>query len=468
MNPFIKIENFILESFPLWFSIIFCIELYIGNFYPATILIVVIYIYLYILHDYNNYYGIAGLYFLSIPSVTFLSFTIFIAIPSIYIFNIETDLSKYNYLISIYLFYLLIPFGYLFGQFIFKTKINSLENFKNPQPVYNFNFLSFRMNLLIIVIGLVGLYIFRSNTFPLLEIVQNPGDYFKASLIREEALKTLKISKIEKYLFNWLRNLIIPLLVISSLIISKLKHNKIFTPVSLLILFLSVFINSITLEKSPVAALFLSIFGMLFLFRNYLKLRHLFVSIITILSIPIFIMTLLFWGRPDIFYVIFVSLMNRIFIIPSEVLFQYFKIFPNQHPFLNGNSTNLFSWFTSIGDSTFPLTNYVAKIWWNIEFTTGSANTVFLGNFWAEFGWFGIIFSIIIVGFILHITMWIILESVNYKFNYTYILLSSICLPIFIFNFFSSNITTIFFTRGLIILLLSMVFIIIKKRNIFV
>ena len=175
-------------------------------------------------------------------------------------------------------------------------------------------------------------------------------------------------------------------------------------------------------------------------------------------------MALLFWGRPNMINVIFNSLLNRLFIIPAEVLYQYFEIFPKSHQYLYGAGTNLFSWFSSKGDGTFPLTNYVAKYWWGIEFTSGSANTVFLGNFWAEFGFWGIIFSTIVVGFLLHLLSWMILEFVDYQFNFTYILLSSILLPIFIFNFFSSNITTIFFTRGLLILLFSLVILKIKEK----
>lgn len=466
MNKFLQIENILLTYFPFVIITVFCTELYLNMLFPASLVLTSMYLYCIITAPFNNYYSISGINFLSIPSIAFLSFSIFIAIPSIYIFYTEVGQVRYHYLFSIVSFYFLVPIGFLIGQSFFNLTNSKISHFIipiiNKKSLFNFNLLN--QSLIIIIIISVILYILRSSTFPLIDLIKSPGDYLKASLTREESFKLLKITTIEKYLFNWLRNLFLPIIVILNLLISKMKYNKLITFNSSIVLILAILINSITLEKSPVAALFLSIFGMLFLFRDYLKPKHLLFSFLIILSIPISIMALLFWGRPNMVNVIFNSLLNRLFIIPAEVLYQYFEIFPDYHQYLYGTGTNLFSWFFSKGDGTFPLTNYVAKYWWGIEFTSGSANTVFLGNFWAEFGFWGIIFSTIVVGFLLHLLSWMILEFVDYQFNFTYILLSSILLPIFIFNFFSSNITTIFFTRGLLILLFSLVILKIKEK----
>ena len=104
-------------------------------------------------------------------------------------------------------------------------------------------------------------------------------------------------------------------------------------------------------------------------------------------------------------------------------------------------------------EGTFPVSNYVAKIWWNMPDTSGSANAVYIGNYWSDFGWYGVIISTIILGFIAHLLQWKILTVSDYKKNFLFIVSIAAAVPSFTFGFISANFTNIFFTKGLILLI---------------
>ena len=77
----------------------------------GSILTVAIFLYEIIIFRYRRIYGFAGIKILSMPSILLLSFTIFIAIPSVYICSNVDNVIKYTYFSSIILFYLFFPLG---------------------------------------------------------------------------------------------------------------------------------------------------------------------------------------------------------------------------------------------------------------------------------------------------------------------------------------------------------------------
>ena len=213
-----------------------------------------------------------------------------------------------------------------------------------------------------------------------------------------------------------------------------------------------VFVNTLTLEKSPTAAIILAVVVFYYLRKNKIAFRYMLLSIVGVFIIPLVIMYFLLMDHENIFRVLSITLLNRIFIVPTEVTYYYFKIFPDTHDFLFGQSSHLFSWLYS--DGVFPIANYVAKIWWRNPWTTGSANTLFIGNFWADFGWTGVILSIFCVGLILHLFYYKLVKVCAGSKNIIFVSFTSILVPIFTFNFFSSNFTILLFSRGLFIIII--------------
>jgi hypothetical protein len=109
------------------------------------------------------------------------------------------------------------------------------------------------------------------------------------------------------------------------------------------------------------------------------------------------------------------------------------------------------------------LANYVARYWWRDPNTTGFANAMFLGNFWADFGAVGVASSCFMVGFIIHWLYYRLINIAQYKKNIIFVIFSTVTVPVSTFNFFSSNFTSLLITRGLLALLF--LFLIVEKLS---
>ena len=421
----------------------------------SAFLCAAIFLYIFLTYKYRLVYGFSGIRIASIPSIILTTFTLFIAIPSIYILMIKEHPNEVVYFYSVLLFYFLFPAGLFIGQLYRKIDLRQtllllngkLIKHQNDKYFYEIVFILLSISILIFC----G-YLLRVDELPLLELIKDPGNSTKFFYMREEALKTLNMSRVERYLFHWLRSLFIPFGIIASLFLtsmySKIKYNNLF--ISFFVL--GLIVNSITLEKSPLASIFLSIAVYIFLKREKVKPSLIILLISITLTGPLLITYFLIIDREGIFDIILWSYINRIFVIPAEVLFYYFQYFPETHDFLLGRSTQLFSWMHIEG--TFPLSNYIAKLWWKMPETTGSANANYLGTYWANFGWYGTTIFTFIFGFIIHLLQWKIYEVSGYKKNLLFIISIAVAIPSFTFGFLSSNFTIIFFTKGLLLLVM--------------
>lgn len=419
----------------------------------SSVLVISIFFYVTLTYKNRLIYGFSGIRIASIPSIIIATFTVFIALPSINVLAMMDHPGETPYFCSIILFYVLFPAGLLIGskyRCINLNKVNLLLVGTSHKEKYDKYFYEILVIIFSFAILIFTGYLLRVNEIPLLELLKNPGDTIKFFFMREEALKILKMTRIERYMFHWLRSLLIPFGIIGSLFLSLVYKRRKYILLFILFLFLGLVVNTITIEKSPIASIFLSIGAYIFLTRNRINPTLIIAIIVVILLGPVLITYFIFLGREDILNVILLSYFDRLIIKPTEILFYYFKYFPSTHEFLLGRSSQLFSWLHI--DGTFPLSNYVARLWWDSPHTTGLANANYLGNYWADFGWYGIIVSTFSFGIICHLLQWKILETTNYKKNIIYLIVMTVSVPIFTFGFFSSNFTILFFTKGLILL----------------
>ena len=411
-------------------------------------------------------YGLSGLRIVSFPSLILLTFTIFIAAPSIYIMSIKTHPAKYTYFISIIAFYILYPIGLLIANFFKKIDLGKVERIKQSkfeESIYDLISYKFLLILFLVCVSIFLIYLTRTKVFPLFELIKHPGSYLELKFMREEALKLLDVTFLEKYLFNWLRSLFFPFGIVGSLFLTITYKKKKYIILFFLFFGLGLFINTLTLEKSPSAAIFLSIMTLFFLKQKRFNIKYILFSILIVFSIPSLIVFFMDFGREDMFTVVLTAVLHRIFIIPSESVYQYFRIFPNIHEFLYGRGTRLFSWLFDEGQ--FPVNNYMAKVVWKNPNTTGFMNANFIGNYWINFEWIGIILSCFIIGIIVHLFYWKLLKVSNYKKNIIFITIVSSIIPIFSICFISENFTSLFFTRGLVIIIMLLIFIPFLKIN---
>jgi|AntAceMinimDraft_10_1070366.scaffolds.fasta_scaffold18280_1 oligosaccharide repeat unit polymerase len=455
-SKYIDLDKIFIFILPIIFiALIFILD---GeSFYLSTALIITILIYELFTFRERTIYGLNGFRILSIPSLMFISFTALIAIPGIYITVIKTNPMRFTFFYAILSFYFIFPLGLKFANILFPIDISKIPQLYKPGLVKSSSD-KYYYELLIILLSISILilfdYLFRVDKIPLFELLKNPRNAYKdLFMLREESMKLLDVTFIEKYLFSWLNKIFLPLGILGSLFLTILYKKRKYIKLFMVYLFVGLFNNSLTIAKAPTAAIILSILLFYFLMKQKVTFKFIISSIIMVFAFPFTI--IYFSSIPEIRQfdnLLINGMLNRIFVIPSEVLYQYFRIFPNMHSFLQGRGTNLFAWFYPEGN--FHIINYVAKIWWDAPQTTGSANAIYLGNFWADFGWAGIIIVTFLIGMFVHFFHYLVIDLSEYKKTIEYMIVMSLFSVIFTIFFISTSFTVLLFTEGLLIIMI--------------
>lgn len=425
----------------------------------AFMLVLAIAAYEIIIFNKRTIYGFSGLNYLTYPSVLLLAYTVLIAAPSIYFCSLKDHPAIYDYFYSVISFYLLFPLGMLLAEKFWKIDMYKLKSVRESdlQKSKLDTFISEALPIILIIgIAIFALYLIRVKTIPLIELISSPGAARKFALLREEAFKLLKISTAERYLILWQRAIIMPFGILASLHLFLTHRKRKYLVYFILFFGLGMVFNSLTLEKSPTAAIFLGIMAFFYLRKKSFNLKFVILSVVLVFVLPIaFIYFQYYLDHPDIVSYIITALSYRVLVVPTEVLYLHFELFPGHEGFLFGQSSQLFSWLHPEGGMNLP--NRVAQYWFKNPGTSVYANAIFLSNFWADFGYIGIFLSIFLVGFIIHWFYHKVLVASRYRKNVILMVLSTITMPFFTIQFISANITTLFFSNGLLLLALFVV-----------
>ncbi len=455
-NKILDIDTFLIFILPI-IALLILVLFEARYSLPILGLIIAISLYNVIVYRNRNIFGFNGIAILSWPSVVFLSYTLIIAIPSVYLTITKTESIRWYFYASILTFYILYPLGLLLANKkneIINSKIigireNILSKTSLDNTVYKICILMLSFSFIIML-----LYLYRVPFLPIIQLIKTPGESTLLTNMRAESMKLLNVSFIEKYLFAWLREVIFPIGITASFALALLYRKSKYIFLFLLFFISGLVNNSLTLTKSPVAAIFLCISAVYFLWKRKITPRLALIATVVMFSFPaLMYMFIAPEDSPmrDIANVA-VMILFRLFIVPAEALYQYFLIFPSIHGFLYGRSSKIFSWIYD--DGLFNAPNYVAKIWWDEPFTHGNANAIYIGNFWADFGLIGVFLSTIFIGYFIHTLYYYLVNVSDYKRNIIYIIFTAGLMPVMTFSFISSNFTTLLLTRGLLIILI--------------
>ena len=455
MNKAIDLDIIIILSLPLILGICLYFLPDKSWFYCISVILSILFYELFIFPN-RQVYGFSGLNIITIPSLIILSYTIIIALPSIYVCYEKNTPAVYPYFFSVIGFYFLFPLGLLLGNKIWKIDIEKVKIIRFSElrkdkidPIAG-ELLYF---ILLVGLSIYALYLARVKTIPIIELISDPGSSAKFALLREEAFKILKITTVEKYLILWQRALIFPGGILLSLFLYLIYKKRKYLILLIVFFITGLTFNSLTLEKAPMGAIFLIIMSFFYIKKNKVSLKFVIISIFLFFALPITIIYLMYVAEhKEIAAYIIKFLIKRIFIVPTEVLYYHFEIFPGRVDFLLGRSSQLFSWMYSDGGIFLP--TRVAQYIYRSPQTLVYSNAIFLGNFWADFGAPGIILSTFGIGLIVHWIYWKLLTTVNYKKNIIFMLFSSISVPIFSFQFLSTNFTILFFSNGFVVLII--------------
>lgn len=322
-----------------------------------------------------------------------------IFIPSFFVYFNHPGPYRNAYFFAVNSVLITVPFGIIQANILFRFEKQEIQHFFN-KPFEHENYSGgFTGAFLIILAGamiFVFLYIYEAQTIPLFYMIENPGEFFHVTQLREASFKLLKTSFI--YPYEWLRFPIFPFLIILSFgtyLNTRLKKWLILFLVTLII---GTFYCALSTAKGPVAGIFLILFIYYYLYRsgrvNLIRDLILFSGLIFIF--PLIVLYLRSYGMETN---IIKAILWRLFYVPAEVLYYYFEIFPDEIGYLHGLTIGKIAWF--LGEKHFDSVNYVFQYMYPGKLETGHANAAFIGNLNADFGMIGVLFGGFLAGFLI-------------------------------------------------------------------
>jgi len=217
------------------------------------------------------------------------------------------------------------------------------------------------------------------------------------SLLREDSFKLLTSSL--KYAFYLARGLLFPFLILTSLGYFISTRRKQWLVAFLFALLSGLFFASLSIAKSPVAAIILVMVLFVYYYRRgAINYKYVAVAAIVIFSFPLFI-SLAVGGQEVTFASSLQGLGYRLIYGPSEVVYYHFEVFPAHLPYLHGRSIGMVSKLFGLNYVDVP--NLVGLYANPNNIESISFNGAFISDMYANFGWAGVLGGGVLTGAIM-------------------------------------------------------------------
>jgi len=329
--------------------------------------------------------------------------------------------------------------------------------YKEIEKVSKFDIFSQKFFFLILLI-LVGLYLIKAPRIAFFEMMSGPGNYLGLEMAREESMKLAGFGYLT-YIFEWMRNIFFPLLFSWSYFSSGFSKRTI------LIFITAVFYSVLTISKEPIAMLLLCFF-ISYALKNkkpLLSMKLLLFGLAVVLSVLLIIVITINISQSlnlNFIAILFISILNRIFIVTSEIPYYWIVYFPDIHgSFLFGASNSIYS--KLIGIDFVPASNLVYNYIYPGRLESGLANAAFFADAYANFGFLGVIIISWLVGLTLALVHF---HFININKS-AFIAACYVCLYIIFLHLLSTSFTTTILTGGIIIIFLLKLIFNISKRT---
>ena len=333
---------------------------------------------------------------LNLVSFWYLSYLAVDFFPSFFVYANHEGPHRSRYLISVLSVLITVPLGAALAGAIRFSRQRKAECYFNAnldamQPAAGL------MNayLATLALALVGtlLYLRETPVLPLLEWLRNSSTAEELILLREESFKLLNSRLFLVYYL--LRSVIYPFLVLVGLGCYLHTRRKTWLFLWLATLLVALVFGSMSLAKGPAADLFLVMAFFIYFYRQRrLSFRFIFGSITLFLAFPFAVVSSMIEGG----FNSFLFLLERLFYLPSELLYYYFEVFPSHNGYLYGRSSPNLSWL--LGLKFFDTANHVG-LYYDSTLESIAAPAAFIGDLNADFGLWGVIFGGIVAGWIL-------------------------------------------------------------------
>jgi oligosaccharide repeat unit polymerase len=349
--------------------------------------------------------GLFNLKQLTIPGFFYYIYLAIILIPGFFVFREETTPSRWRFLFGIESVIITVPLGIWIANLVLDFRRQETANyFGRPLKAESLGASAKRLYLtsLALAIVLVLINLWETPTIPLFFLIRNPGEAMAAALLREDSFKLLKSHF--TYAYFVLRGTVFPFLIMVAFGRYRQQRQDLWRRLFLVSLFLGVFYAAITIEKSPVATI-LGLLGVFYYLFNGGRLGKVATILVPVLfvSFPLIVVLLSFQGSEGgTLSGAFVAIGNRLFYSPAQVVYAYFELFPTTIAFQHGASLLKLAYL--MGWKTVDIPNAVG-----LYMTAGqegaidtiSANSCFIGNFYADFGLPGVVLSGVLAGFLM-------------------------------------------------------------------
>jgi oligosaccharide repeat unit polymerase len=338
---------------------------------------------------------------ITIVSFWYLSYLAMIFLPAFYVFSDQEGPFRASYLFAVESVLITVPFGVLAASWLLGFRKQETDHFfldlpKAPKLEGHIAKIFFAL----FGIGLVAAFIHLSElkAVPVLYLFRNPGDYLYSSVLREDSLKLLNSPR--TYLYYVVERSIFPFLIMVSLGCYLLTRQRKWFWMLLTSLITGVLYASVSLEKGPVAAIFLLLGFFLYIYhRGRVHFKAVVATVVLTLSFPFVVVSFLYGESGVDAWGVLQALAGRLFYSPAEVLYYYFEVFPSHIGYLHGSSIGKLAWLSGI--KYFDTANYVGIYGWPQYAESISANATFIGNLHADFGIPGVLVGGVLAGFIM-------------------------------------------------------------------
>lgn len=260
----------------------------------------------------------------------------------------------------------------------------------------------------IVAVALSLNYVREAGPLPIIALIQQPGEYLLLRELREDSFKLLDSPL--RYAYYVLRTFIWPFLVALSLTMALHTRSRNWWLAFASAAFAGLLFVSLSTAKQPVAALLVVLFLVVMIMRGAtVRTATLLLMPVVVLAFPVGVVLLLQVGSGNDLWYAITAILNRLFFIPSYVLYYYYEVFPTQVTHLHGSTIALLARLS--GTDNFDSANYVYRYMYPERMESGLANAAFIGNAWADFGAIGVIMAGVLLGFVMQTVQIIVFRS---------------------------------------------------------
>lgn len=339
----------------------------------------------------------------TIPAFFYFLYVSVVFTPGFFIFRNEITPSRWRFLFGIESVLIAVPLGVWLAIVFFGGGKQTVEAFFS-RPIdakpLGPREAQFFWAFLLCAAALIAINLSQMPVIPLLYLIRNPGEFMTAALLREDSFKLLHSHL--TYAYYVLRGTIFPFLIISAYGRYRQYRDKTWRRLFWISLGLGVLYASLTIEKSPVAAIFGILFVFYYLFRGGRLGRAASIAAPALfLSFPLAIVLLAYHGTSGGTVTGAIQAIGqRLFYSPAQIVYAYFEMFPAIIPFQHGATITTLAGL--LGAKTMDVPNAVGMYMNSgTDLDTITANGCFIGNLNADFGLPGVVIGSIVAGFLM-------------------------------------------------------------------